>query len=98
MLSKIVPGIDSTDVVLIRPMRARARVYAMGTVIVSTARVRIEGGKAYVLGEILHETTDHELPTSKVRGRLREYNVDEGEITAAGAYIVGDTIYVSKDV
>ena|SRR5690242_13549218 len=96
MLHKVKPG---TDVIAITPQKKHGRVYYMGTVILTDARVRIDDdGRVFVLGEIIHEATEALEPTHKVRGRMERWSHKMGEVTAKGAYVVNGKIYVSKEV
>lgn len=96
MLTKVVPGHDA---VALTKEKKHARAYYMGTVILATARVRFDDkGNVYLVGEVLHEAVEQDQPTHKVRGRMEKYKKSMGEITTKGAYVVGATVWVVKEI
>lgn len=80
--------------VQIQPVKARSRVYEMGTVIMQDVYMDNE---RVLTGEIIHEATEMDEPTERIMGQLIKVdpkNVRSGKYKAA--YIVGDDVYVSK--
>lgn len=102
MLTKVVPGHDAIALTLMESQdkqKKHARPYYMGTVILATARVRFDTkGGVYLVGEVIHEAAEQDQPTHKVRGRMEKYKKSMGEITAKGAYVVGASIWIAREV
>lgn len=95
MLTKVLPGTESVS---LTPSKRHGRAYHMGTVILGGVTVYTVKGQVHVVGTVLHEAVEQDQPTHKVRGKMEKYSPKMGMVERGGAYVVGNTVFIAKDL
>lgn len=97
MLTKVVVK-SGNETVALHPQKRYGRTYHMGTVVLANVAVWSTKEGTVVAGTVLHEAVEQDAPTHKVRGRMERYKASMGYVERNGAYIVGDQVFIAKDM